>query len=78
MVLLKGMHRLDPQCLAASFKEAKCTRLGYGIRLSRLHTLDSPLALAFPRSSHLATIDSEQENNQETPISCRYLKQTRL
>jgi hypothetical protein len=25
-----------------------------------------PLALAFPRSSHSATADSEQENNQET------------
>jgi hypothetical protein len=40
MVLLRGMHRLDPQYLAASIREAKCTRLGYGIRLSRLHTLD--------------------------------------
>jgi hypothetical protein len=26
-----------------------------------------PLALAFLRSSHSATADSEQENNQETP-----------
>jgi hypothetical protein len=67
MVLLRRMHRLDPQYLAASVREAKCTRLGYGTRLSKLHTLDPPLALAFPRSSHSATTDSEQENNQETP-----------
>jgi hypothetical protein len=66
MVLLRGMHRSDPQYLAASVREAKCTRLGYRTRLSRLHTLDLPLALAFLRSSHSATADSEQENNQET------------
>jgi hypothetical protein len=63
MVLVRGMCRPDPQYLAASVREAKCTCLRYGIRLSRLHTLDPPLALAFPRSSHTATIDSEQENN---------------
>jgi hypothetical protein len=56
-----------PQYLAASVREAKCTCLGYGTRLSMLHTLDPPLALAFSRSSHSATADSEQENNQETP-----------
>jgi hypothetical protein len=67
MVLLRGMRHSDPQYLATSVREAKCTRLGYGIRLSRLHTLDPPLALAYPRSSHSATTDSEQENNQETP-----------
>jgi hypothetical protein len=67
MVLLRRMHRLDPQYLAASVREAKCTRLGYGTRLSKLHTLDPPLALAFLRSSHSATTGSEQENNQETP-----------
>jgi hypothetical protein len=66
MVLLRGMHHPDPQYLAASVREAKCTRLGYRTRLSRLHTLDLPLALAFLRSSHSATSDSEQENNQET------------
>jgi hypothetical protein len=66
MVLLRGMRRPDPQYLAASVREAKCTRLWYETRLSRLHTLDSPLALAFLRSRHSATTDSEQENNQET------------
>jgi hypothetical protein len=66
MILLKGMRRLDPQYLGVSIREVKCTRLGYGIRLSRLHTLDPPLALAFLKRSHLATADSEQENNQET------------
>jgi hypothetical protein len=67
MVLLKGMCRPDTQYLAASIREVKYTHLGYGTRLSRVHTLDPPLALAFSRSSHLVTADSEQENNQETP-----------
>jgi hypothetical protein len=49
-----------------SVREAKCTRLGYGTRLSRLYTLDPLLALAFPRSSHSATLDFEQKNNQWT------------
>jgi hypothetical protein len=78
MLLLRGMRRPDPQYLASSIREAKCTHLGYGTRLSRLHTLDPPLALAFSRSSHSATADSEQENNQETLISYRYLKETHL
>jgi hypothetical protein len=47
MVLLRGMRRTDPQYLAASVREVKCTRLRYGIRLSRLHTLDPPLASTF-------------------------------
>jgi hypothetical protein len=42
MVLFRGMRRLDPQYLADSVKKAKCTRLGYVTRLSRLHTLDPP------------------------------------
>jgi hypothetical protein len=68
MVLLSSMRRPDPQYLATSIREANCTRLGYGTRLSRMHTLDPPLlALAFLRSSHSATADFEQENNQETP-----------
>jgi hypothetical protein len=63
MILLRGMRRPDPQYIAASVREAKCTRLGYGTRLSSLHILDPPLALAFPRSSHSTTANSEQENN---------------
>jgi hypothetical protein len=59
MILLRGMCCPNPQYLVTSVREAKCTRLGYGIRLSRLHTLDPPLALAFLRSSHSATIDFE-------------------
>jgi hypothetical protein len=59
MILLRGMRHSGPQYLAASVREAKCTRLGYR---SRLHTLDPPLALAFSRSSHSATTNSEQEN----------------
>jgi hypothetical protein len=40
MVLLRGMRHPDPQYLASSVKEKKCTRLGYGTRLSWLDTLD--------------------------------------
>jgi hypothetical protein len=69
MFLLKDACRSDPQYLAASVRDVKCTRLGYRTRLSRLHTLDPPppLALAFPRSGHSATANSEHENKQETP-----------
>jgi hypothetical protein len=42
MVLLRGMHHPDPQYLTVSVREVKCTRLGYGTRLSRLHTPDPP------------------------------------
>jgi hypothetical protein len=48
MVLLRGMRRPDPQYLAASVREAKCTCLGYGTRLGRLHTLDPPFSITFP------------------------------
>jgi hypothetical protein len=40
MDLLRGMHRFDPQYLAASVREVKCAHLGYKTRLSRLRTLD--------------------------------------
>jgi hypothetical protein len=56
------MCHLGPQYSAV-------TRLGYGTRLSRLYTLDQPpsVALAFSRSSHLATPDHEQKHNQRIP-----------
>jgi hypothetical protein len=66
MDLLWGVRHPDPQYLAGSIREAKCACLGYGDRLSRLHTLVPQLALAFPWSSHLATQDLKQENNQWT------------
>jgi hypothetical protein len=75
MVLLRVVHRLDPQYSADSFRKAKYTHLGYGTRLSRLHTLDPSLALAFPRGSHSATRDLRQKNNQVTQVGRRYLKQ---
>jgi hypothetical protein len=46
MALFRGMHHPDPQYLADSIREAKCTCLEYGTRLSRLHTLD-PLNSSF-------------------------------
>jgi hypothetical protein len=42
MDLLRVVCRPDPQYSVDSFRKAKCTRLGYGTRLSRLHTLDPP------------------------------------
>jgi hypothetical protein len=66
--LVQGHVSFGPPVLSCdSVREAKCTRLGYRTRLSMLYTLDSPLALAFLRSSHSATLDLEQENNQRTP-----------
>jgi hypothetical protein len=67
MGLLRGVHRPEPQYLVGSVREAKHTCLGYGTKISRLHTPDPPLALAFPRDSHLATRDPKQENNQGIP-----------
>jgi hypothetical protein len=63
--LVQGHVPSGPQYSAVS--EAKYTRLWYRTRLSRLHTLDPHLALSFPRSSHPATPNPEQENNQGTP-----------
>jgi hypothetical protein len=60
LVLSHYPHTKEPQ--AYTYK--KYTRLGYRTGLSRLHTLDLHLALAFLRSSHSATADPEKENNQ--------------
>jgi hypothetical protein len=58
--LVQGHVVSGPPVLSCdSISEAKCTRLAYGTKLSRLYTLDPPLALAFPRSSHSATPDLE-------------------
>jgi hypothetical protein len=35
MLLLRSIHRPDPQYLATSVRDSKCTHVGYGIRLSR-------------------------------------------
>jgi hypothetical protein len=64
MALFKGMCRLNPQYSAVSVREPKYTRLGYRTRLSRLHTLNPHIALAFSRCSHSTTSDPEQDNNQ--------------
>jgi hypothetical protein len=70
MALFRGMHRLDHKYSAISVREAKYTHLGYRTKLSRLHTLDPHIALAFLRGNHSATSNLEQENNQE-PTSNR-------
>jgi hypothetical protein len=67
IALFRGMCHSGPVLSCDSVREAKCTCLGYETRLNRLYTLDPPLALAFLRSSHSATLDPEKENNQRTP-----------
>jgi hypothetical protein len=64
--LVQGHAPSRPQYSTISVREAKYTHLGYRTRLSRLHTLDPQLALDFLRSSHSATLDPKQENNQGT------------
>jgi hypothetical protein len=54
----------EPQYLTGSVEEVKCACLGHETRLSRLLTLDPPLALAFLRGNHLAAPEPKQENNQ--------------
>jgi hypothetical protein len=78
MVLFGGMCCPDPHYIAVSIREVKCTCLGYGTRLSRLHTLDPPLALAFSRSNHSATLDPSKKTTQGCQISHKYLKQSHL
>jgi hypothetical protein len=67
MALFRGRHGPNPQYSAVSVREAKHTRLGYRTRLSRLHTLDHPFSITIPWSSHSATPDPEQRNNQGNP-----------
>jgi hypothetical protein len=47
MALFRGMRYPDPQYSAINVREVKYTRLGYRIRLSRLHTLDPPFSISF-------------------------------
>jgi hypothetical protein len=64
--LVRGVDRLGCQYLTGSIREAKCTRLGYRTRLSRLLTLDPPSPLAVPRGYHLAAHNPDQEKNHVT------------
>jgi hypothetical protein len=63
MALFRGMCYLEPQYSTVSIREVKYTCLGHKTMLSRLHTLDPHIALAFLRSSHSTTPDPEQDNN---------------
>jgi hypothetical protein len=47
MDLLRVVRHLYPRYLAGSVREAKCTHLGYGTRLSKLHTLDPLISVSF-------------------------------
>jgi hypothetical protein len=78
MALFRGMWHLDPKYSVVSVREAKYTCLGYKTRLSRLHTLDPHLVLAFPRSGHSAHRTPSKKITKRPQISHRYLKQTCL
>jgi hypothetical protein len=56
MDLLRGICRSDPQYLATSVREAKCTRLGYGTK--------PILSLAFLRGNYSTTPDPKKESSQ--------------
>jgi hypothetical protein len=49
MALFRGHAPSIPQysAVSVSVREAKYTHLGYRIRLSRLHTLNSPFSISF-------------------------------
>jgi hypothetical protein len=49
--LVRDAHRPGPQYLAYSVSEAKHTRLGYRIKLSRMCYLDLPLAPVVPKAA---------------------------
>jgi hypothetical protein len=66
MVLFGGMCYPDPQYSTASVRDAKCTHLGYGTRLSRLHTMDTPTSIGFSEEQPFSNIGPKQENNQGT------------
>jgi hypothetical protein len=80
MVLSGGMCHPDPQYSVASVREAKYTRLGYGTRLSRLHTLDpSPISIGFSMEQPIHQHQTPSKKITKGPqISSMYLKQTRL
>jgi hypothetical protein len=59
MALFRGMCRPDPQYSAISIREVKYTRLGYRIRLSRLHTLNPPFGISFSEERPFNTLDPE-------------------
>jgi hypothetical protein len=50
--LVRDAHRSGPQYLACSIRKAEHTRLGYRTKLSRLYSLDLPLAPAVPKDGH--------------------------
>jgi hypothetical protein len=65
--LVQSLRHPGPQYLAIGIRKAKCARLGYETRLSRLYTLDPPLALAFLKGSHSTTLAFEQESSHGMP-----------
>jgi hypothetical protein len=67
--LVRDAHRLGPQYLACSIRKAKHTHLGYMIKLSRLCSLDLPLAPAITRGSHLVERTPKQKLDHRPPAS---------
>jgi hypothetical protein len=65
--LVSDAHRPVPQYLAYSIRKAKHTRLGYRTKLSRLCSLDLPLASAVPRGGPLVERTLKQKLDDKPP-----------
>jgi hypothetical protein len=67
--LVRDAHRLGPQYLACSVRKAKHTHVGYMIKLSRLCSLDLPLAPVVTRGGHLVEQTPKQKLDHRPPAS---------
>jgi hypothetical protein len=75
MALFRGMRCPDPRYTTVSVRVAKYTRLGYRIRLSRLHTLDPPFSISFSEEQSFGNTGPPSKKITKGPqISHRYLK----
>jgi hypothetical protein len=65
--LVQGHAPSGPPILSCQRQGGKVHTLRVWNQAKQAVHSEPPLALAFPRSSHSATPDPEQENNQRTP-----------
>jgi hypothetical protein len=65
--LVRDVHRPGPQYLACSIRKAKHTHLEYRTKLSRLCSLDLPLAPVVPKGGHLVERTPKQKLDHRPP-----------
>jgi hypothetical protein len=65
--LVRDAHHPGPQYLACSVSKAKHTYLRYRTKLSRLRSLDLPLAPVVPRGGHLVERTPQQKLDHNPP-----------